>query len=107
MADQRQSLPFEPKSSPKVQGQSSQQRRSQQAVRQEAIPKPVANRGTPGCCLHWTPILCRAGSFCVELCADDPRNRRHRSGRHSGDLRLLSAWIDRTELRRSLRQLGG
>ena len=44
MADQRQSLPFEPKSSPKVQGQSSQQRRSQQAVRQEAIPKAVANR---------------------------------------------------------------
>ena len=44
MADQRQNLPFEPKPSPKVQGQSSQQRRSQQAVRQEAIPKAVANR---------------------------------------------------------------
>lgn len=44
MADQRQNLPFEPKSSPKVQGQSPQQRRSQQAVRQEAIPKAVANR---------------------------------------------------------------
>ena len=44
MADQRQSLPFEPKASPKVQGQSAKQRRSQQSVRQEAIPKPVANR---------------------------------------------------------------
>ena len=44
MADQRQSLPFEPKASPKVQGQSPKQRRSQQSVRQEAIPKPVANR---------------------------------------------------------------
>lgn len=44
MTDQRQSLPFEPKSAAKGQSQWSRKGGSAPAQRQEAIPKPVANR---------------------------------------------------------------
>ena len=44
MTDQRQSLPFEPKSAPKGPNQVSRQGRAKQPTRQEAIPKQVANR---------------------------------------------------------------
>ncbi len=44
MTDQRQSLPFEPKSAPKGSNQGSRQGRAKQPTRQEAIPKQVANR---------------------------------------------------------------
>lgn len=44
MTDPRQSLPFEPKSAAKAQGQGSRKGGSAPTTRQEAIPKPVANR---------------------------------------------------------------
>ncbi|MGB1415884.1 MAG: photosystem II biosynthesis protein [Synechococcus sp.] len=44
MTDPRQSLPFEPKSAAKAPSQGSRKRGSGQTTRQEAIPKPVANR---------------------------------------------------------------